>query len=52
MIKKHFIEIANILRVNKASDDIIISFVTFLSKESPKFDSEKFIKTCKGMKNS
>ena len=42
MTRKHFIAIAEILKENNASFEMIREFVYFLQKENPNFDYQKF----------
>lgn len=46
MTRKHFIEIARILRDNKASDELINDFARLCEKNNKNFDGKRFAEAC------
>jgi hypothetical protein len=44
MTKRHFEVIAEILRSHNASYDLAASFATYLQKENPRFDPNRFMR--------
>jgi hypothetical protein len=48
MTRKHFIEIAKILKDNKANNHIIMDFVRYLRTENPNFKESTFIEASGG----
>ena len=47
MSKKHFIEIAKILKTSASKEEIIIRLTIYLALSNPLFDEDKFLKACK-----
>jgi hypothetical protein len=46
LTKKHYVEIAHILRTNNANKNIILDFKDFLSNSNKQFDKDRFLKAC------
>ncbi len=46
MTRKHFKEIAEILRVHQSGESIVKGFADFCAKNNPNFDYDKFYEAC------
>ena len=48
LTRKHFIQVADIIRTHKDRDDLINQFVSYLNHENVRFDEQRFRDACKG----
>lgn len=52
MSRKHFNEIARVLRENNAPLPLILDIARWLSTQNPRFDLNRFIEACKPVREA